>query len=161
MAMGDIIMSAVSAGSPSFPCGGCNCHGYWTDTISLTVSGIISCGCVGDRKIINIVMPGAWSLAWDAGTTSWISAIAGSNDLYISNVPGSGLCDVLVTPAQFQFRAICVNGYSGADPSLLVTGQTTTSDGVFSAIFTAHGTQSNSQTCASGLYAVGDGQGTV
>lgn len=78
MAEGDIIMSTVVAGVPSFPCGGCAvCHALWGDHLVLVLTMFDMACLVGNcftlrGKFYSVTATGgtinaAWDAAWAPG----------------------------------------------------------------------------------------------
>lgn len=98
MAAGDIIMSAVTSGSPSFPCGPCglHCHDLWGDTLPVILSGYADCSCYalvdGIPRLVtgHTGLDGAFTATWDGSV--WTVVVG--TITFQKYVSGTGGCDV-------------------------------------------------------------------
>lgn len=100
MAAGDIIMSTVVGGVPSFPCGPCStCHALIGDTLPIVTSSLIGCGCgltgAGPPDVSAYIEfltspNGSFNATWNALFGGWIVILATAREHQFTEEDCSG-----------------------------------------------------------------------
>lgn len=147
MALGDLLFSRTNDdGDCVVPC--CCSVSTFGETITLTISGIVSGGCVLDTLFDNIVIPATVDIVYDSGLEAWVSDLVGSADY-------SFPCDLdPVIPVQFQCSAICFEGKLNVQVRAIIP------DGAYPAYFasfTALGESQPNELECDGTHAICDG----